>query len=538
MFSDFQEAQIIPNGTLLTIQATIHNNGELDAKAINVSFELQMRTRAYETWTKIGEDVIVDTIAAKGYENITFRWTGESMGNYSLRVTIDPENVIPEINEADNSAEKNIDIGPAKGILKYYEIIPKNPTMFEGDSIQFQVMGYDFYDNEVPIDATWAVTGGGTIDETGNFTGDLWGTWVVYANYSGMSVNVNVEIMPMPVELSKIEIIPSKWIMVINDTKIFVVKAYDSEGNEVKINPEWNLEAGGGLIDRYGLFKAEEKGRWILTAIYHATNGEFKSTAIIRILGSKDEKIVESFSDPSSDIDVTANIGGSGTIDVAKLDQIQQVIPENLNDIGIFVDITKSETLDLEWALIKIPFDTLNLPEDVKPETIKIYYWDGNKWTVVEDSWVEGNSVYANVTHFTVFAPMSESSEKGAGEEEDNSMIVYALIVIIIIAIIILISWGIFRKKRATEGEEEAPEAEDEELEEEEKELELEDMLEAKTINCPDCEMEIEVPISEDEKMVVSCSSCGAKGRIKNPYLKQIEKLKEEDEFILLDEEE
>jgi hypothetical protein len=66
------------------------------------------------------------------------------------------------------------------------------------------------------------------------------------------------------------------------------------------------------------------------------------------------------------------------------------------------------------------------------------------------------------------------------------------------------------------EAETEAEEAEEEDVLEDEEEEEL-GMLQI--INCPKCEEEIEVPRSTEAKVSMKCQSCGAKGRIKNPYL-------------------
>ncbi|UCH88479.1 MAG: hypothetical protein JSV49_09495 [Thermoplasmata archaeon] len=41
-----------------------------------------------------------------------------------------------------------------------------------------------------------------------------------------------------------------------------------------------------------------------------------------------------------------------------------------------------------------------------------------------------------------------------------------------------------------------------------------------KSIKCPKCSELIIIPIVEDEKLFIECDSCGAKGRIKNPYRK------------------
>jgi DNA-directed RNA polymerase subunit M/transcription elongation factor TFIIS len=41
----------------------------------------------------------------------------------------------------------------------------------------------------------------------------------------------------------------------------------------------------------------------------------------------------------------------------------------------------------------------------------------------------------------------------------------------------------------------------------------------SKSISCPRCSEKIKVPSSKDENIFINCESCGAKGRISNPYL-------------------
>jgi hypothetical protein len=526
LFSD--DSPIIPNGTALTITAIVQNLGEGDASNVNVSFELKTRTRAFETWTVLGIDEVIAFIGANSSVNVTFNWIAGPPGNYSLRVNPDPLDLVAEDNETNNQAERALDIGPTVGELLYYEILPSSWTMNEGDSKLFTVKGYDFYDNDVPVTPTWEVNGGGTIDTTGNFTASLWGTWEITAKYSGMAAIVDVIVNQKPVDLSKLLVTPHKWIMVVNDTYQFTTTAYDLDDNVVTINPEWELETPGCTIDRDGIFNALEKGKWVVNAKYQATNGEVIGSAVVRVLGSENESITETFEDPDSDVDVTADVSGSGTINVDTIDKPTVDIPEDLNDIGIFIEITKSDTLELKWALIKIPFESLNLPEDVTPDMIKIYYWADNEWTLVEDSWVDGDFVYANVTHFTIFAPMAESTEKeSAPEEEDNTML-YVIIGIIFIVIIVIIVAVVMRRKRRPSEREKAEEDMEDEAEDEDKiEIDL-DELEPQEIDCKKCGEPIAVPTSEDEKVSVKCGDCGAKGRIPNPYLDKIEALRAE----------
>jgi hypothetical protein len=70
------------------------------------------------------------------------------------------------------------------------------------------------------------------------------------------------------------------------------------------------------------------------------------------------------------------------------------------------------------------------------------------------------------------------------------------------------------------EAEEEEEEPVEEEAEEEEvEEEEIEDVSALQTMACPKCGTEIEVPESDEPKVSLHCPACGAKGKIKNPYL-------------------
>jgi hypothetical protein len=67
--------------------------------------------------------------------------------------------------------------------------------------------------------------------------------------------------------------------------------------------------------------------------------------------------------------------------------------------------------------------------------------------------------------------------------------------------------------------EEEEEEAEEEEDEGEWEEEGEEDIPPVRSIDCPKCKSEIEIPFSEDTKVGLECPSCGAKGKISNPYM-------------------
>jgi parallel beta-helix repeat protein len=524
------------NGTGITIQATIHNSDVAEVLNVAIRFEVKSRlSRAYADWTALGADIVIDHILPNSSQIVSMNWTAAPPGNYTIRVTIDPMSVVPESDTLNNFAVKDIDIGPDQGVLYDLEILPSTWTMIEGDSKQFAAKGYNFYGDEIPLTVTWEVNGGGTIDATGNFTAELWGTWEVLAKSNGLSSTAEVTVDQRPLNISELVVEPNKWIMIVNDTKQFTVRAYDPDGLEVTLNPKWELESHGGTIDpRTGLFTALETGKWIVNVRYPTLTGEIVGSAGVNILGSLEDNVSETFEDPDSNIEIEAMVSGSGTINISQIDDPDLLIPEELAALGIFVDITKSETLELICAMIIIPIEDLDLPDDVDLSLLHMFYWDDgvNDWILIEDSWVDGDFVYANVTHFTIFAPMAESTEKeSAPEEEDNTMMYVLGAIILIIIIVIIIAIVIRRKRQPSEREEVEAEIEDEDTQDEDKiEIDL-DELEHEYKDCPKCGEELEVPVSEDEKVSLKCEECGARGKMPNPYLDQIEELKKQKEL-------
>jgi hypothetical protein len=77
----------------------------------------------------------------------------------------------------------NVELGPLASI----EVSPQSATLELNETQQFIALGYDAYNNEVPISPTWDTNGGGTVDQNGLFSATYPGTWAVYANQSGIS---------------------------------------------------------------------------------------------------------------------------------------------------------------------------------------------------------------------------------------------------------------------------------------------------------------------------------------------------------------
>ncbi|UCH89500.1 MAG: hypothetical protein JSV49_02300 [Thermoplasmata archaeon] len=267
---------------------------------------------------------------------------------------------------------------------------------------------------------------------------------------------------------------------------------------------------------------------------------------------------------------------------------------DDFENIGQFILIMPVGDTDVKWVNITIQYDPDKLPSDFSEENFKIYYFDEDteKWVECEITGVdtENHLIYANVTHLTIFAPMAESGgggPGGGGDDDDDddepggtgtgtsdvglSLTLILALVAVVFVIAIAAGMIIVRKRKApaapqppgaapakpSEGQPPQPPAgapaedrpgkpapppppDDDDFketemvepdweEDEEPEVELSE-LETKTKNCPKCKTSINVSPSFDDKISLQCPSCGSKGKIPNPYLDDIEQLRERKE--------
>ncbi|MBS7633578.1 hypothetical protein KEJ15_08210 [Candidatus Bathyarchaeota archaeon] len=88
-------------GTQYTITVTISNIGT--ASAGEFAVELRANNALVGTQT-------VSSLAAGASTTVTFSWTPASVGQYTLVATVDPENVVVELNENNNSATQTVTV--------------------------------------------------------------------------------------------------------------------------------------------------------------------------------------------------------------------------------------------------------------------------------------------------------------------------------------------------------------------------------------------------------------------------------------------
>lgn len=160
------------------------------------------------------------------------------------------------------------------GELDNIDITPKSVSITTDEHVQFEVKGYDADGNELVIMPDWTVTGGGTIDTTGNFTATTPGTWTVFANVSGLSVDAEITVTLGSVHTIVVEPIYTE----INESENaeFNATAYDADGNllpDVTINWEVN---GGAVINYAGKLTGKVAGNWTVYANSSGVSGTAK----------------------------------------------------------------------------------------------------------------------------------------------------------------------------------------------------------------------------------------------------------------------
>jgi hypothetical protein len=152
----------------------------------------------------------------------------------------------------------------APGPLASITVSPSSSPLAIGAQQSFTAVGYDDFDNVVPIAPTWLVLGGGgTIDTSGVFTaGTVAGTFTntVVARVGGACVGISghATVVVAPGPLATITISPSDPTVMAGTTQQFIAGGTDAHGNTVEITPQWSVVGpGGGTIDaNTGLYTA------------------------------------------------------------------------------------------------------------------------------------------------------------------------------------------------------------------------------------------------------------------------------------------
>ncbi|UCH87996.1 MAG: hypothetical protein JSV49_06920 [Thermoplasmata archaeon] len=582
VWETIQPAEPVMENTTIDITATIENLGTVTANNTLVHL--------YEVESGKANLTLLSTFLTPflaGKQTVTAVFSSLSFwaGKHRLYIMVDPNDEIYETVETNNVANTTLD---AQGMLDWIieiRVIPSNMTITADDTLQFNATGIGRDSVNYTIVPTWSTNGGGSIDANGLFTAYIVGTWEVRAKFGSVSSNVTVIIVPGNVTL--IRIMNATDMLDLGDTFQFEITGHDSKNNDAQLAPddvEWYVLGGIGNITSTGFFTATNPGSGRVGARIFS-NDEWvtyevpiiiKTTVIIEEEYEVPTETNASFKINVAFVNKTGNVTYKALVvaDLIVENIGEETFGEKLKHIGVFIKIEIPEDVDWDWIIIECQYNPHDLPEGITEDDLVMFYFSetNGTWVKCNNSWVDKkvNTIYANVTHLTIFAPMAESSgeaggppdeEDGEGEEETGDVgagiSIFMILALVAVVFIIAMAAGviIIRRRRTVlepgteEAEEEAeseeggPEDEAEEREMVEHELveerpkevplddhELLDELEMETKTCPQCETVIEVEPSLDKKIFVECPECGLKGKLTNPYLKDIEQLRMEKE--------
>jgi len=184
-------------------------------------------------------------------------------------------------------------------------------------------------------------------------------------------------------------------------------------------------------------------------------------TSIGEIVVREGEIRVLTYVDTSSGTFLEVKTSGSGTLIAAKIEEGSDMVAEDLNGYGrISFYLQLTFTGDMNWTNITISFADIDLNESLDYHEAKIFYFDGSLWMEAENTGVdfEKRVVWANVTHFTIFAgfaPVKKGTDvdgEEGGEEawyKSQGAIITAVVILMVIVLL-----GVFLYIRTRKGEE------------------------------------------------------------------------------------
>jgi len=163
------------------------------------------------------------------------------------------------------SLEGTAEVTVEPGVLASIDIDPGQWFGSTDGSVVFTAVGLDQRGNNASFDPVWAVSGGGTISATGNFTPTMPGTWRIYVNDSVTGKSANVTAVVWSGTPSRIDISPSDVTLQAGVHQQFSASVYDADGNVLETVVQWKV-TGGGAINMLGNFTATTSGTWSVIA--------------------------------------------------------------------------------------------------------------------------------------------------------------------------------------------------------------------------------------------------------------------------------
>ncbi|PSB51982.1 hypothetical protein C7B67_08875 [filamentous cyanobacterium Phorm 6] len=243
-------------------------------------------------------------------------------------------------------------------------VTPSSITLEFGKTQQFTAQVLDQRRNPMPETVLWEVSGGGTIDQNGNFVaGSKQSKFEIIASVSSIRRVIPITIIEPP-RLAELIIIFSTHQLEFGQSFQFQVKGVDQYGDSIQTERiTWSTSSGGGIIDQNGNFVAGSKqGDFEIIA---SVSSMRRVIPITIIAPPKLTEII--FTSSTSQLE----FGQSFQFEVQGLDQygnnIQTgkitwlAISGNIDNQGIFYATDREESV-----IIKASIGTINTCTEVK----------------------------------------------------------------------------------------------------------------------------------------------------------------------------
>jgi uncharacterized protein (AIM24 family) len=255
--------------------AVVAEAGKVRAEA-QVSVEhaplAQLSIKLPKTTVTAGETVTLSAAGIDAYDNrfsVEPRWfLSKSIG------TIDPREQtfaarfagVGEIRAVIGSVmdSRKVEVMPAK--LVRLELVPSTVDIVAGESIQFNVFGYDDYGNRIDVEPVFSLEKPlGELSGSGKFQAKTAGSTMLIAAIEDLRSKAAVTVKPAVMQKAAVE--PSGPVEVVAGKRCqFNAYGYDSFGNIVKSKTEWAVSPDIGDISPQGGFYPEKTGKGTITA--------------------------------------------------------------------------------------------------------------------------------------------------------------------------------------------------------------------------------------------------------------------------------
>jgi endoglucanase Acf2 len=152
-------------------------------------------------------------------------------------------------------------------------------TVTPGSKLQLTATGYDQYDAVTAATIAWSVSGGGTINSSGQFTaGSTNGTYTVSAKSGATTGTKTIRVGAAPV-LTTIQVTPANSTLEKGKTLQYTAKTLDQYNDPFTSTISWSV-SGGGSIASNGLLTSGSVGSFTVTA----TAGSKTGTTPVKVI--------------------------------------------------------------------------------------------------------------------------------------------------------------------------------------------------------------------------------------------------------------